>query len=499
MKHDGPAWAATLLLPLLVACRSGAPSGGSVRQQESEKDPLVLQKLETWRDWKFGLLMHWGPYSQWGVVESWSICSEDEDWCRRRNPDYCEYKRQYEGLKKTFDPTRFAPARWAQAAKDAGMRYMVFTTKHHDGFCMFDTSTTDYKVTDPGCAFASDPRSNLTKGIFDAFREEGLGIGAYFSKPDWHSEYYWWPNFATPDRHVNYDPAKYPERWKAFQDQTFTQIEELMTGYGPVDILWLDGAWVRPHDNIPEDYESWARKKDYDQDIDMPRIARMARARQPGLIIVDRWVAGRYEDYLTPEQKVPEKPLDAPWEACMTMGGSWSYTPTDEMKPTGQLLRLLVNIVAKGGNLLLNIGVSPQGEFPPEAYVRLREIGDWMKVNSRAIYATRPVAPFRSGRCCFTRARTGETYALYLGPEAPQEEGDVERARTPRTPALPNRLEIPVANFPGVKGARLLGHDGDLDATRKGDVLEIRLPASLWADPPCRHVWVFELRRSKRP
>ena len=104
-----------------------------------ETDPLVLQKLEEWQDMKFGLLMHWGPYSQWGIVESWSICAEDEDWCRRKNPDYTEYKKQYEALKLSFNPIAFNPEKWAAAARNAGMKYVVFTTKHHDGFSMFDT------------------------------------------------------------------------------------------------------------------------------------------------------------------------------------------------------------------------------------------------------------------------------------------------------------------------------------------------------------------------
>jgi len=462
---------------MLGACASGVHR--ATRAVEKEDDPLVLAKLETWRDWKFGLLMHWGPYSQWGVVESWSICSEDEPWCQRKNPDYTAYKKEYEGLQKTFDPQKFDPARWARAAKAAGMRYMVFTTKHHDGFCMFDTKTTDYKVTGPDCAFASDPRANLTRGIFDAFRAQGLGIGAYFSKPDWHSPNYWWPYFATPDRHVNYDPARYPKRWKAFQDQTYTQIEELMTGYGPIDILWLDGAWVRPIDNMPKEYESWGRKKDWNQDIDMPRIAKMARAHQPGLILVDRWVAGRYENYLTPEQKVPEEPLDEPWEACMTMGHSWSYTPTDRMKPAHELIQLLVQIVAKGGNLLLNIGVGPTGEYPPEAYDRLREIGAWMKVNAQAIYGTRPVAPYRSGQFCYTRARAGALYALYLA-----DEGQV---------GLPPEIAIPVEDFPAVTQVRLLGSDQVLSARRHAGKLCIQIPVSLQKQPPCRHVWTFQL------
>jgi len=234
----------THLLPLLLtAC---AAVDHEAERYAPETDPLGLEKLEEWQDLKFGLLMHWGPYSQWGIVESWSICAEDEGWCRRNIDDYVEYKREYEQLGTTFDPVQFDPERWARAAREAGMRYVVFATKHHDGFCMFDTAETDHKITGPDCPFSDDPRANVTKGIFDAFRAQGLWAGAYFSKPDWHCEDYWWPNFATPDRNVNYDIDTYPERWERYVQFTHAQILELMSNYGPVDILWLDGGWVQP-------------------------------------------------------------------------------------------------------------------------------------------------------------------------------------------------------------------------------------------------------------
>ena len=185
-----------------------------------ETDSLVIKKLKQWQDIKFGLLMHWGPYSQWGVVESWSICPEDYGWCERKkgnNPgNYTEYKKEYEGLKKTFNPVEFNPEKWATAAREAGMRYMVFTTKHHDGFSMFDSKYTDYKVTDSECAFNTNPKANITKEIFNAFRAEDMWVGAYFSKPDWNHNSYWdsyWPAF---DRNVNYNPALYPEKWGDF-------------------------------------------------------------------------------------------------------------------------------------------------------------------------------------------------------------------------------------------------------------------------------------------
>ncbi|MBK7554467.1 MAG: alpha-L-fucosidase [Flavobacteriales bacterium] len=357
-------------------------------------DPLVKEKLAQWRDLKFGLLMHWGPYSQWGVVESWSICPEDEGWCRRdssHGATYTEYVQNYEALQTTFDPVRFDPTKWAKAAKEAGMKYMVFTTKHHDGFCMFDTKTTDYRITSPKTPFHDDVRANVTNEIFTAFRKEGLWTGAYFSKPDWHNDNYWWRNFPPKDRSVNYLPAKYPERWKAFQDCSYTQIEELMSDYGKMDILWLDGGWVRPFSSIDTSV-SWQKAITIEQDIDMPRIAAMARAKQPGLLVVDRTVGGEFENYITPEGHVPEKDPGVPWETCMPMGTSWSWVPNEQYKSTDDIIRTLVQVVSRGGSLLLNVAPGPDGQLDSTAYMRLKEVGEWLKVNGEAGYLTRAMA-----------------------------------------------------------------------------------------------------------
>jgi len=432
-------------------------------------DPLVKEKLANWQDLKFGLFMHWGTYSQWGVVESWSICPEDEGWTQRRGPygaSYNTYKTAYENLQTSFNPTKFNPEKWVQAAKNAGMKYVVFTTKHHDGFCMFDTKQTDYKITSSKTPFSSNPRSNVAKEIFNAFRKENFMIGTYFSKPDWHTEYYWWPYFPPKDRNVNYDPAKHPERWQKFKDFTYNQIGELMSGdYGKIDILWLDGGWVRPKSTIDTAVD-WQRTITYNQDIDMPKIAAMARTKQPGLIVVDRTVTGQYENYTTPEQQVPDVPLDHPWESCITMGNSWSYVPGDHYKSADEIISLLVKIVSRGGNLLMNIGPGPDGDWDPVAYERLQQIGNWIKINGEGIYNSTSVAPYSEGNIFYTKLKDSNTiYAFVLA-----NQGSV---------TLPAKAFLHLKVNSKVKKISLLGVDKKLKWAQYGDSINVLIPKDL--------------------
>ncbi|HMG10598.1 MAG TPA: alpha-L-fucosidase [Mucilaginibacter sp.] len=455
----------TLLILSLYCTILMAQKHNVSKQYVPPGDPLVEQKITEWQDLKFGLFMHWGTYSQWGVVESWSICPEDEGWTQRKGPygaTYDGYKAAYENLQTTFNPVKFNPEKWVKAAKDAGMKYVIFTTKHHDGFCMFDTKETDYKITSTKTPFSSNPRSNVTKEIFNAFRKENFMVGAYFSKPDWHTENYWWPYFPPKDRNVNYDPAKYPERWQKFKNFTYNQISELMTGYGKVDILWLDGGWVRPKSSVDTTID-WQRGIKYDQDIDMPKIAAMGRQKQPGLIVVDRTVSGQYENYTTPEQEVPEVPLDHPWESCITMGNSWSYVPGDHYKSVQQIVQLLVKIVSRGGNLLMNIGPGPDGDWDPVAYERLQGISAWMKINGEGIYSSKSVAPYSTGNIYYTKAKNDKAiYAFMLADQ--------------NKVVLPATISVKV-NKP--KKVTLLGSKQHLKWKQQGDGIVINIPVSL--------------------
>ncbi len=392
-----------------------------------DPDTAIQKRITEWQDLKFGLLLHWGTYSQWGIVESWSICPEDLSWATGGRKSgvadtYQDYVKAYENLKNSFNPIQFNPEKWASAAKQAGMKYLVFTTKHHDGFCMFDSKYTNYKVTDNACPFSTNPHSNITKSLFKAFRNEKFWIGAYFSKPDWHSDYYWWRKFPAVDRNPNYSIEKYPTQWKKFKDYTHNQIKELMTDYGKIDLLWLDGGWVRnktatmiKEELLQVDEGSrWARNPQ-SQDIDMPGLVKSVRAIQPKVIVVDRAVPGEQQNYLTPEQQIPDSILPYPWETCMTMATSWSYVPGDVYKTSHQLVHTFIDIVSKGGNFLLNIGPSPTGELDSAAYQRLSEIGAWLKVNGEAIYGSRPYKVFKETNSIrYTQSKDGKTIYIFF-------------------------------------------------------------------------------------
>lgn len=370
---------------------------------QNEKPQWLLERLEWFQDQKFGLILHWAPYALWDCCESWPI-SPDDEWARNddmecwasRGKDLALFQKDYWALNKQFNPINYDPQIWAELAKAAGIRYVSMTTKHHDGFCMWDTSTTDYKITGPDCPFHSDPRADVFKGLCDAFQEQGLAISAYFSKADWHSPFYWSPKKPVVSRQANTHGTK---DWDKFVKYTHAQIRELMTGYGKIDILWLDAGWVKP---------------DRDEDLDMKGMVEMARKFQPGLIVANRTVGDEFEDFITPEHQIPDEPLEGPWESCLCMASNWKYHPRDTFRSTNEILRMLIEIVSKGGNFLLGIGPTPEGEFPPQAVERLEQIGEWMTINSESIHGTRAIKPYSEDGIRFTR-KSNRVFCFLIG------------------------------------------------------------------------------------
>lgn len=340
---------ATLLLAVTVAAQRDIPPG-SLNKPE---------RLEWFRDLGFGLFIHWSVDSQLGVVISHSLVGADEAYIHRF----------FEGLPATFNPRKFYPQDWAALAKLAGIRYVVFTAKHHSGFAMWDTATTGFGI------MHTPFRHDVTREILAAFRAQGIRPGLYFSPDDFH---WLWQNHIELQRNI---PAVQPRNNPGLMKLDLDQVRELMTGYGPIDVVFFDGE--------PQQLRDLAWKL------------------QPDAVVTRGAIQ-------TPELFVPGVGLEGAWEANFTMGTAWQYQPQNETYKTGgQVIDILVETRAKGGNLLLNIGPKPDGELPIEQEERLREVALWMQVNQECIYGVRPWVITNEQEIWFTKARNEDTlYAI---------------------------------------------------------------------------------------
>ncbi len=307
------------------------------------------QDMQWYRDAKFGLFIHWGPVSLQGTEIGWSRGGERKFPDSKGNEVPVEI---YDNLYKQFNPVQFNADEWVEIAKAAGMKYLVFTTKHHDGFSMFDSALTEYKITN------SPFKRDVVKELADACHHAGLQLGFYHSPPDW--------------RHPDY----FTENHLKYIDYLHGMVKELCTKYGKVSILWFDGLGGKP-----EDWGSYEM---------IPMIYRL----QPGILINDR--AGLPCDYDTPEQRVGTFQNTRAWETCMTICQQWAWKPDDQLKSLKECIDILVRTVGGDGNLLLNVGPMPNGEIEPRQVERLKEIGAWLKQYGESIYRTRG-GPFKTG------------------------------------------------------------------------------------------------------
>lgn len=324
-----------------------------------------------WTDAKFGLFVHWGPYSQAGVEASWPIMMPG-DTPQISQPDY-------EALADTFDPHAFDAAEFVELARRAGQRDVVFTAKHHDGFAMFDSTFTDYKITNS--PFGRDICAELAAACATA----QLPLGFYYSQPDLHHTGY---RDTTRPAATNWkgEPAR-PE-WFGYLNYLKSQLTELLTRYGEVTTIWFDGLY-RQEQFDPATLNGWLRST-------WPEL--MINDRIGGNHLGDGVPGGagllldssQWGDFTTPEQHVPAALIrNRPWETCMTINDTWAYNPSDtKYKSTGTIIKSLVEVVAKGGNLLLNVGPRPDGTIQPEFRERLEAVGAWLRRNGDGIYGT---------------------------------------------------------------------------------------------------------------
>lgn len=447
-------------------------------------------RLDWFLNAHFGLFIHWGAYAVGGVEASWPIMTPDLAEAMFKNPRRIS-QADYEQLPARFNPTRFNAREWVRIAQNAGMRYIILTSKHHDGFCMFDAPGTDYKIT--RTPFGRD----ICLELAEACAAAGMRLGFYYSPPDMHH-----PGYRDTAKPLTANWLGEPKRpqWATYLDYMESHIRKLLTDYGPVSVIWFDAL---------------VNHRKYDP----PRFHRLIHSLSPNTLINDRLGAGY--DYITPEQFIPKqgvpvrtgkppaaesggeglfravpallnaplvgnwlkKQLDKyaageleltkipqapnpspaefqPWETCMTMGTTWAFNPQENAwKSPLTLLKNLIETTSRGGNLLLNIGPTPEGVFPPEAVERLAFIARWMEVNAPAIHNTTYAPPIACPNGRFTRA--GSKFYLHVLD-------------------WPTNGKVVIAGFPAaVTGAAVLG-GAELAFSQQDGALELSVPS----EPP---------------
>lgn len=344
--------------------------------QNSSNKKIVSddERMEWWRDAKFGMFIHWGAYSIIGGERGEQIAGGGAEWAM----DKLDYTiAEYEKFPRMFNPQLFNADDWVKMAKEAGMKYIVITTKHHDGFCLWDSEITDYDIMD-----TAPFKRDIIKELAEASRKQGIKFGVYHSIVDWHhpqAQGNLFPNYNAGQKDQTVVNPEFPQYYKNYLKP---QVKELLTKYGDIDVVWFDGDWIA-------DYTTEMGKEMYS----------FIRELQPNTIINNRVDKGRKGmegmdmegnfagDFGTPEQEIPATGIDEDWESCMTMNRTWGYKPDDtKWKSSEDLIQKLVDIVSKGGNFLLNIGPDGYGRFPAQSIRRLKAMGEWTDANAEAIY-----------------------------------------------------------------------------------------------------------------
>ena len=370
--------------------------------------PVSPAALTRWQDARFGMFIHWGPVSLKGTEIGWSRGSQVPI-------------EEYDNLYKQFNPVKFNADEWVAVAKAAGMKYMVLTTKHHDGFCLWDTKQTDYNIMN------SPFKRDVVKELAAACKKGGIAFGAYYSTTDWHH-----PDFplTSPGGNV----VKEKSNLEAYTTYLNAQTKELLTNYGPLITLWYD---------VPQQFDA-ARGQ---------RVINSARAIQPNIVINNR--TGAPGDYDTPEQQIGGFKIDRPWETCMTICSQWAWKPNDTMKSLEECLHTLIRTNGGDGNLLFNVGPQPDGEIEARQTERLKEMGAWLTTHGESLYGTRG-GPWKPTANLVSTRKGNTIYLHVLG----HQEGPIKIKA------------LPVA----IRSAKLL-HGAGVPITTRDGMLTLDIPA----------------------
>lgn len=381
-----------------ASCQKPEP----VVEEKVEKEEVEValsddERMAWWRDASFGMFIHWGAYANIGGERNGEICKGGAEWAM----DKLNYTvEDYEKVVAEFNPVQFNADDWVKMAKNAGMKYIVLTSKHHDGFCLWDSKISDYDVMD-----ASPFKRDIVKELEEACKKEGIRFCLYHSIMDWHhpkAQSYLYPNYNAGQKDQSVNNPDFPIYYENYLKP---QVKELLTNYD-LGVMWFDGEWMA-------DYTTEMGKDMYS----------MIRDVRPNIIVNNRVDKGRNGmegmdkegeyagDFGTPEQEIPDTGISSDWESCMTMNGSWGYKPSDnKWKSSEDLIQKLIDIVSKGGNFLLNIGPDGQGMFPYQSVERLAAMGQWTKANGESIYGAK-ASPYEKPEWGRYTSKDGVIYA----------------------------------------------------------------------------------------
>ncbi|MES2307220.1 MAG: alpha-L-fucosidase [Verrucomicrobiota bacterium] len=428
--------------------------------------------LERWMDWKYGLRIHWGLYTQFADKKPWSGAS----WLLKSYKNDKDFIMDYFTSYQRFNPTGFNADEWMEIMKRGGMKYFSFTTKHHDGFCFWPTKTlqkgfykkpdgTIEEVTNHFSMMETPYKHDIVGELVKSGRAHGLGVSLYYSHIDWHDYDFGWDPI-----NYWYDPAftrtSDPARWAAFIQKEKDQVTELLSSYGPIDTVCFDMSWGQS-------------KKGNEKEEKAFDIAKLSRQLQPNALLRNRGTE-MYGDYETPEGEIPDDPnvMARPWQVIYPCGTSMSFRANDTYKPKEWLLESLVDIVAKGGNFQVGFGPDAEGRWPKEMIERVNYVGDWLKVNEECIFASRPYLRYHEGPAVrFTRTKD-KKYVYLICLKWPGEK-------------LQSRMVKPVEG----SAIQMLGVKQNLTWRQEGDTLTVDLPAELQNESsrPCPQAFVFKI------